>query len=104
MSFILQACGEEEILGTMNFAVPAFHAYAHNPSCQVNHIVCDISISSTTISILYSPQRCEGFGLSDGEVMECLWSYLRRFSRMTTEMRPAHHNKDILAHAYIMAT
>ena len=35
---------------------------------------------------------------SDGEVMERLWSYLRRFSRMTKEMRPSHR-KYILAHA-----
>ena len=41
--------------------------------------------------ILYSPRRCKGIGLSDGEGMERLWSYLRRFSRMTKEMRPAHH-------------
>ena len=43
------------------------------------------------ILILYSPRRCKGIGLSDGEGMERLWSYLRRFSRMTKEMRPAHH-------------
>ena len=29
-------------------------------------------------------------GLSDGDTMERLWSYLRRFARMTKEMRPAH--------------
>ena len=33
--------------------------------------------------VMYSPPQCEGFGLSDGEVMKRLWSYLRRFSRMT---------------------
>lgn len=49
---------------------------------------------------MYSPRQCEGFGLSDGEVMERLWSYLRRFSRMTKEMRPAHR-VDILAHALL---
>ena len=32
--------------------------------------------------------------------MERLWSYLRRFSRMTKEMRPAHR-LDILAHALL---
>ena len=47
--------------------------------------------------MLYSPQRC---GLSDGEVMECLWSYLWRFSRMTKEMRPAHR-LDVLSHALL---
>ena len=32
--------------------------------------------------------------------MEHLWSYLRRFSRMTKEMRPAHRI-DVLAHALL---
>ena len=48
--------------------------------------------------VVFGPHRCEGIGLSDGEVMERLWSYLRRFSRMTKEMRPAHRI-DILSHA-----
>lgn len=42
--------------------------------------------------------RTVGVGLSDGEVMERLWSYLRRFGRMTKEMRPAHRI-DILSSA-----
>lgn len=50
--------------------------------------------------VLYSPLRIEGIGLSDGEVMERLWSYLRRFSRMTKEMRPAHR-EDVLSHAML---
>ena len=40
--------------------------------------------------MLYGPRRCKGIGLSDGEGMERLWSYLHRFSQMTKEMRPAH--------------
>ena len=32
--------------------------------------------------------------------MEKLWSYLRRFNRMTKEMRPAHRT-DILTHALL---
>ena len=50
--------------------------------------------------MLYSPLRCDGLGLSDGEVMERLWSYLRRFSRMTKEMRPAHRI-NVLSHALL---
>ena len=42
------------------------------------------------MQMLYSPIRSNGVGLSDGEVMERLWSFLRRFSRMTKEMRPGH--------------
>ena len=52
------------------------------------------------MQVLYSPRQCEGLGLSDGEVMERLWSYLRRFSRMTKEMRPAHR-LDVLSHALL---
>ena len=50
--------------------------------------------------ILFGPRRCEGIGLSDGETMERLWSYLRRFSRMTKEMRPAHRI-DVLSSALL---
>lgn len=32
--------------------------------------------------------------------MERLWSYLRRFGRMTKEMRPAHRI-DVLTHALV---
>ncbi len=39
-------------------------------------------------------------GLSDGEGMERLWSYLRRFGRMTKEMRPSHRI-DVLVHALL---
>ncbi len=39
-------------------------------------------------------------GLSDGETMEQLWSYLRHFSRMTKEMRPSHRI-DVLSSALI---
>ena len=49
---------------------------------------------------MYGPLHCQGLGLSDGEVMERMWSYLRRFSRMTKEMRPAHR-VDIISHALL---
>ncbi len=52
------------------------------------------------MQIKFGPLRCHGIGLSDGEGIERLWSYLRRFSAMTKEMRPAHR-KDILAHALV---
>ena len=50
--------------------------------------------------MLYGPSRCEGIGLSDGETMERLWSYLRRFVKMTKEIRPSHRT-DVLTHALI---
>ena len=40
--------------------------------------------------IKYNPRNILGFGLSDGEVVERLWSYLRRFAAMTKEMHPSH--------------
>ena len=50
--------------------------------------------------MLFGPLRCEGVGLSDGETMERMWSYLRRFGKMTKEMRPAHR-RDVLTHALV---
>ena len=41
--------------------------------------------------IKYNPRNILGYGLSDGEVVECLWSYLRRFAAMTKEMHPSHN-------------
>lgn len=41
-----------------------------------------------------------GYGLTDGEVLERLWSFLRRFSKMTKEMRPSHR-VDVLTDALL---
>uniref|UniRef100_A0A1X7UAW0 CxC1-like cysteine cluster associated with KDZ transposases domain-containing protein n=1 Tax=Amphimedon queenslandica TaxID=400682 RepID=A0A1X7UAW0_AMPQE len=71
----LKKCGREDLLKNIaSLSVPSFHSYGHTASCQVD----------------FSPVRTEGIGLSDGEVMERLWSFLRRFCRMTKEMRPSH--------------
>lgn len=40
--------------------------------------------------VAYSGRRLEGFGLSDGEVMERLWSFLRPTAKITKEMTPSH--------------
>ena len=51
--------------------------------------------------VAYSGKRLEGFGLSDGEVMERLWSYLRPTSKITKEMTPSHRVDtvtDLLVH------
>ncbi|XP_072030630.1 uncharacterized protein [Amphiura filiformis] len=55
-------------------AVPIFHAYGHKMSCQVK----------------YSTRWLPGLGLTDGEEMERIWAYLRRFSFITKEMTPSH--------------
>ena len=47
-------------------------------------------ISELVLLYIIMTLYCEGIGLSDGEVMERLWSYLRRFGRMTKEMHPSH--------------
>lgn len=49
---------------------------------------------------MYSPLRTNGIGMTDGEVMERLWSFLRRFSRMTKEMHPSHR-VDVLTSALL---
>ena len=48
--------------------------------------------------MLMSPRNKDGFALSDGETCERLWSFMRRFSRMTKEMRPSHLLTDALLH------
>ncbi|XP_066281363.1 uncharacterized protein [Branchiostoma lanceolatum] len=60
--------------GRLNLAVDVFHSYGHQSLCQVK----------------YSTRRLSGYGLTDGEGTERLWSALRPFSRMTKEMSPDH--------------
>ncbi|KAF7968760.1 hypothetical protein HWV62_29352 [Athelia sp. TMB] len=52
----------EDVFGRITFAVSVFHAYGHQWACQV----------------VYHPRKCCGFGLSDGEGCERLWSALRK--------------------------
>ena len=62
-------------------------------------IVYLISLAVIIILIdFFNPRYLEGFGLSDGETLERLWSYLRRFAPMTKEMRPSHRI-DVLSDA-----
>lgn len=95
---------DNQLLEKVTFALPSFHAYGHKPACQVRPIVqielTVMHMHMLCFQILYSPLRVEGIGLADGEVMERLWSYLRRFTRMTKEMRPAHRI-DVLTHALL---
>ncbi|XP_028411455.1 uncharacterized protein LOC114534011 isoform X3 [Dendronephthya gigantea] len=75
---------EHTILGRIDLAIPVFHAYGHKSSCQV----------------AFGPRRKEGFGLTDGEGIERLWSYLRGFSSMTKEMT-AGRRVDVLTDALL---
>jgi len=72
------------LLEGIHISIPSFHAYGHVASCQ----------------ILMSQLRCPGIGMSDGEVLERLWSFLRRFGKMTKEMRPSHR-VDVITHALL---
>ncbi|XP_078661810.1 uncharacterized protein LOC144905876 [Branchiostoma floridae x Branchiostoma belcheri] len=60
--------------GRLSLAVDVFHSYGHQSSCQVK----------------LSTRRLSGYGLTDGEGSERLWSALRPFARMTKEMSPDH--------------
>ncbi|XP_071815309.1 uncharacterized protein [Apostichopus japonicus] len=57
-----------------DLALPVFHAYGHKVQCQV----------------AYSTRWRKDYGLTDGEGMEKLWSYLRKFAHITKEMTPSH--------------
>jgi len=52
----------EEYLPRLAFAISIFHAYGHQWPCQ----------------LIYHPRKCLGFGLSDGEGCERLWSALKK--------------------------
>ncbi|KAG2158535.1 uncharacterized protein EDB93DRAFT_1237909 [Suillus bovinus] len=52
---------DDDVLRRITFAISVFHAYGHQWACQ----------------IIYHPHKCEGFGLSDGEGCERLWSALK---------------------------
>ncbi len=48
----------------------------------------------------YSPRHKDCFGLTDGEVVERLWAYLRKYAKATKEMRPSHRI-DVLTDALL---
>ena len=53
------------------FAIPVLHAYGHKLECQIN----------------FNPRRMEGFGLTDGEGCERLWSLLSPSVPIVRQMR-----------------
>lgn len=86
--------GRMDLLGFFDLAIPVFHSYGHKVDCQVicmhvRNIIPDQCLS-IVVQLKYSPRNKGGFGLTDGEVVERLWAYLRRFCKMTKEMRPSH--------------
>ena len=61
-----------------------FHSCGHKMGCQVK----------------YSPGRMSDIGLTDGESLERLWSYLGIFSNITKEMTP-ENRIDLLTDALL---
>lgn len=59
----------DDILAQTTFGTTAMHAYGHQWSCQ----------------LVYNPRLREGFGLSDGEGTERLWSKLRKLISITRQ-------------------
>lgn len=62
-----------------DWCISIFHAYAHSMKCQIK----------------YHPRICSSIGLTDGESLERLWSYLGRFA-LTTKYMSSSHRLDIL--------
>jgi len=50
-----------EYLDRLTFAVSVFHAFGHQWPCQ----------------LIYHPRKCSGFGMTDGEGCERLWSAIK---------------------------
>ena len=48
----------------------------------------------------YSPRRSKNVGLTDGEGVERLWSFMRQFAKMTKEM-PIDKRTDVLTDAAV---
>ncbi|PLW52689.1 hypothetical protein PCANC_14100 [Puccinia coronata f. sp. avenae] len=63
----------EEQQTHIRFGTSIFHAYAHNWTCQLD----------------YNPRFNKGWGLSDGEGLERMWSY---FSNLVSPLRYATRN------------
>lgn len=53
------------------------------------------------LQILLGPRRTENHGLTDGEGIERLWSYLGGFSTITKEMTPENRTTDLLTDGLI---
>ena len=73
--------------------------YLHEACCMSN-LNLELFGFHCSKQLSNSPRYKSGFGCTDGEVLERLWSYLRRFSRMTKEMRLAHRI-DVLTDALL---
>ena len=69
-------------LSESKVAVSVFHAYTHSMQCQIS----------------YHPRYQPGMGLTDGEGLEQIWSYLGNFVYITRQMSP-ERRQSTLDHA-----
>ena len=69
----------------------------HRIKCRFSIVLFFLFLNK---QVKFSPRRKQGFGLTDGEMLERLWSYIRRFAKMTKEMRPSHRT-DVLTDALL---
>lgn len=80
-----------EYRSRMSFAISVFHAYGHQWPCQV----------------IYHPRKCVGFGLTDGEGCERVWSSIRKLISVlrvsgvscTTSVREASADAVVVSHS-----
>ena len=57
-------------------------------------------MSFDLVQLQFGPRRKPGIGLTDGETMERLWSFLRQFSSISKQMLP-ERRMDLLTDALI---
>jgi hypothetical protein len=83
----------------LKMAVPIFHAYGHQVSCQVKGFCFYFHklYNNYFAQVTYRPRRVPGFGLVDGGAIERLWAYLRPFVKITREMTPSHRENLLAA-------
>lgn len=68
------------MIDSSRYALTVFHAYGHKFDCQVK----------------FNPRFIEGFGFTDGEGMERLWSYLSGFIKQTRNMSKENRKLTLL--------
>ncbi|KAH3793563.1 hypothetical protein DPMN_147077 [Dreissena polymorpha] len=78
---------DSDVLRQCTFSVPVFHSFAHNVTCQLE----------------YGQRFTSATGLTDGEGIERLWSYLRGFNKITKEMS-INNRQDLLTDALLHHT
>ncbi|CAG2254522.1 unnamed protein product [Mytilus edulis] len=83
----LQKTNNKDLLEKCSFAVPVFHSFAHNTACQLT----------------YGQRFADSTGMTDGEGIERLWSYLRGFRKITKEMTISNR-QDLLTEAMLHHT